>query len=890
MTVAVTFATDLFDAATIDSLTQRWIRILESVATDPAVPVGAIEVLEPAERAGLLTRHGAPAVAPVTLPDLFATAVGSDPDATAIVFEGRQLSYRDVDERSNRWARQLIRRGIGPEDVVAIGIPRSADSVLAVWAVAKAGAAFLPIDPSYPVERISHMLADSGAALGLAVASARAQLPDDDIDWLTPDSLDEGDDRPVTDGDRVRPLRVDDIAYVIYTSGSTGQPKGVAVTHRGLKTCAREHRAALSIETHTRTLYLASPSFDVSVLELLLALCSGATMVIAPSDTVGGDELAELLDREHVSHACITPSTLSTIDHTRWPLPDLGHLIVGGENCGTELVQRWGDNRELFNEYGPTETTIAATVTSPLAAGELVTIGRPLPGVSAWVLDQRLQPVPVGVAGELYVAGGLLARGYYHQAGSTAERFVACPWLSGARMYRTGDVVCWSADGAIEHLGRSDFQVKIRGLRIELGEIDSVLAGHESVGYAATIGHHTDSGAQSLVSYVVAAPGYSIDTVSLAEHLADRVPSYMVPSSIVVLDRIPLTPAGKLDRRALPEPVFTDNTPYRAPRTPIEHLIAEIFAGVLDVGTIGIDDSFFALGGDSIMSIQLVTRARAAGVVFSPRDVFERKTVAGLAQVAIHDRAAAMSLPTEPPGAGVGPLPLTPIMRWLLERAGAGIGRFSQAMMLGLPAGISRQQLADTVQAVLDRHDMLRARLSPRTDGHWTWEVLPVGMIRADDVLVRMPMEAGLGRVESHALVAAELDAAADRLDPGAGIVMQVIWFDPVSSAEPGTVLVVVHRSAINRLSWRVLVPDLVAAWARIESGEPPILAPTGTSMRRWAYGLVEAAHRPERAAELELWQAMTAGDDPMIGSRPLDPAIDVVATARAVQIDVEPR
>ncbi|PPJ39467.1 non-ribosomal peptide synthetase [Nocardia nova] len=889
MTAAVTFATDLFDAATIDSLTQRWIRILESVATDPAVLTGAIEILEPAERADLLSRHGAPAVAPATLPDLFATAVGLNPDASAVVFGDQRLSYRELDQRSNRWARQLIGRGIGPEDVVAIGMPRSAESVSAVWAVAKTGAAFVPIDPDNPVERIRHMVTDSGAGVGLTVASARDRLPGDDIDWLTPDHLGEGDDRPVTDGDRVRPLRIDDIAYVIYTSGSTGLPKGVAVTHRGLKSCATEHRALLSIENRSRTLHLASPSFDVSILELLLALCSGATMIVAPSGIAGGDDLAELVDSEHVTHACITPSTLSTIDRTRWPLTDVGHLIVGGESYGPELVQRWGENRELFNEYGPTETTIAATVTSPLTAEDPVTIGRPMPGVSMWVLDRRLQPVPVGVAGELYIAGGLLARGYYRRAGLTAERFVACPWLPDQRMYRTGDVVRWSADGAIEHLGRSDFQVKIRGLRIELGEIDSVLAGQGSVGYSATIGYRPDSGAQSLVSYVVAAPGNSIDTAALTEYLADRVPSYMVPSSIVVLDRIPLTPTGKLDRRALPEPVFADDAPYRPPRTPIEHLIADTFADVLGVDTIGIDDSFFALGGDSIMSIQLVTRARAAGVVFSPRDVFERKTVAGLAQVAIRDSAAALSLPAELPGAGVGPLPLTPMMRWLLERAGPGFGRLSQAMMLTLPAGIDRRQLTGTVQAVLDRHDMLRARLGRRSDGYRTWEVLPVGMIRADDVLVRVPMAGGPGRGASRASAAAELAAAADRLDPGAGIVVQVVWFDPASSAEPGAALVVVHRSAIDRVSWNVLVPDLAAAWARIRSGRSPDLAPTGTSMRRWAFGLVEAAHRRERAAELELWQAMTAGDDPMIGSRPLDPAIDVAATARTIRVDVDP-
>ncbi|MFI7663689.1 amino acid adenylation domain-containing protein [Nocardia sp. NPDC049526] len=886
MSVAVTYATDLFDAATIDSVVHRWIRILESIAADPTVPVGVIDVLEPAERVDLLTRSGAPSASPTTLPDLLAAAAALDPDATAIVCDGHRLSYRELDERSNRLARQLIQRGIGPEDVVAIGIPRSVDSVLAVWAVTKTGAAFLPIDPTHPAERITHMMADSKAALGITAASVPARLPDD-TDWLTFDNLDEADSDSITDGERVRPLRIDDIAYVIYTSGSTGLPKGVAVTHRGLGNCATAHNGAIVIQPGSRTLHLASPSFDVSVLEMLLPLSVGAAMVIAPADVYGGDDLAALLDREHVSHVLVTPSALATIDHTRWPLPDLGCLIVGGEDYGSQLVERWGVDRKLFNEYGPTEATVTATQ-SPLAAGELVTIGGPIRGVSVWVLDQRLQPVPVGVAGELYVAGDLLARGYHHRAATTADRFIACPWVSGRRMYRTGDVVRWTGSGRIQHLGRSDFQVKIRGLRIELGEIDTALAAHETVAYAATIGHRNDAGTQSLVSYVVAASGRAIDTTVLTEYLTDRLPSYMLPSSIMVLDRIPLTPVGKLDRRALPKPVFADRKPFRAPHTPTEHIIAGAFAEILGEDAVGLDDSFFALGGDSIMAIQLVARARAAGATFSARDVFERKTIAGLAQVAARDSIAASQL-TELPGGGVGPVPLTPMMRRLLERSGPEFARYSQAMMLNLPIGIDLERLANTVQAVLDRHDMLRARLCSDDEGRRAWDVLPVGTVRAADAIHRVPMQAMPASAEFRTLAAAESTSAADRLDPYAGIVLQVVWFDPADTAEPGRALVLVHHSVIDWGSWRVLVSDLAVAWARIESGEPSELAPVGTSMRRWAYGLIEAARRPERAAELERWRAMADEPDPMIGSRALDPAIDVAATARTVEVELSP-
>ncbi|WP_459546692.1 amino acid adenylation domain-containing protein [Nocardia sp. X0981] len=890
LAVSVTYATDLFDAGTVQSLAQRWVRVLEAVAEDPAVVVGSIDMLDPAERADLVSRRGGPGAAPVVLAELLAGAVARDPQAPAVVFAGRCTSYRELDQRSNRLARLLVDRGVGPEDVVAVAIPRSVESVLAVWAVAKSGAAFLPVDPGYPAERIDYMLTDSRAALGITVTPAREALPGG-IEWVIPGHSDNSyPTHPLTDEDRVRPLRVDDIAYVIYTSGSTGLPKAVAVTHRGLRNCADEHRDVMRIESGSRIAYLSSPGFDVSVEELLSALCAGAALVIAPPDVYGGDELGELLGSEHIGHVFITPSPLTTIDHTRWPLPDLRNLVIGGEVYGTDLVERWSNGCTVFNGYGPSEATVMTNHSAPLVAGEPVTIGAPIRGVAEWVLDQRLQPVPVGVAGELYVAGAVLARGYHHRAGPTAQRFVACPWIPGERMYRTGDVVRWTADGSLQHLGRSDFQVKIRGIRIELGEIDAVLAAHDTVGFAVTIGHHGSSGAVSLVSYVVAAPGCSIDVAVLSEYVGARLPSHMVPAAIMVLDRVPLTPVGKLDRRALPEPVFAGAAVFREPETPVERTIAEVFAEVLGVGSVGADDSFFALGGDSIMAIQLVNRAKSLGVLFSAREVFDRKTVAGLARVAVRaEDSTATPLPEELPGGGVGPIPLTPIMRWLIDRAVSRFDRFSQAVLLSLPAGIARQRLADTVQAVLDRHDMLRARLRPAGDGSWIWEALPVGTVRSGDIIHRVVTAEEPGSTAFRASVAAELDAATNRLDPEAGVVVQLVWFDPVDEAAAGRILVLVHHSAIDAVSWRVLVPDLAIAWARLEAGRAPDLAPVGTSMRRWAHGLVEEAHRPERIAELGMWQAMAVEDEPVIGSRPFDPAIDVTATVRTVEVDVPP-
>ncbi|MFQ6332085.1 amino acid adenylation domain-containing protein, partial [Nocardia sp. CWNU-33] len=894
MTLALTYATELFDESTARDIAQRWQRVLEAVAADPAAAVGAIDVLDAAEHADLVARTGAPAVPARTLPELLAAAAAHDPQAPAVVFQGTSLSYAELDERSNRLARMLIAEGVGPEDLVAVGVPRSADSVFVSWAVAKSGAAFVPLDPSYPAERITHMVTDSGSLLGLTVAAVRDGLPES-ARWLVLDDLDLDafDSGPITDADRVRPLLPQHPAYVIYTSGSTGVPKGVVVTHAGLANFAVEQVERFALDSGSRALHFASPSFDASILELMLAVGPGGALVVVAPGVYGGEELSELIRSERVTHAFITPAALATFDPSG--LDSLRVLISGGEACPPELVAKWaapladGSARKVYNAYGPTEATVATNMSDPLVIGETVTIGGPIRGMQSLILDAQLRPVPVGVAGELYLSGIQLARGYHARAGLTADRFVANPYAEGQRMYRTGDVVRWTRTGAVEYVGRSDFQVKIRGFRIELGEIDAALASHETVDFAVTIGHKSSVGAVTLVSYVVAAPGESIDVATLTGHVADRLPAYMVPSSVMVIDQVPLTGAGKLDRKALPEPVFATEVVFRAPRTPVEHTIAEVFAEVLGVERVGVDDSFFALGGDSIVSIQLVSRARARGVVFTPRHVFEQRTVAGLASVAETAETAEATQPVlaELPGGGVGAMPLTPVVRFMAERRGS-FGRFNQTLALELPVGIDRAGIAKTVGAVIDRHDMLRARL--HHDGSdWIVETAAPGTVEVDALIDRTEFDAGIDDAELVEIAGAALDASLDLLDPAAGVVIRFVWLEPNDSDHSGRLIVVGHHLVVDGVSWRILVPDFVTAWGQLTAGQEPELVAPVTSMRAWADALRREAESAERVAELDYWRSVVGAADPVLTDRPMDPAVDTAGGIEKLQVEVSP-
>ncbi|MCD2119456.1 non-ribosomal peptide synthetase [Rhodococcus pyridinivorans] len=907
--VVLTYAVDLFDEATMRLFGDRLGRMLAAVATDPESVIGDVPLLDPAERTEVLEAWNEPGtrVPDVTLVDRFREAAEAHPDSVAVTFGDRQLTYAELSARVNRLARELVDRGVRPDTLVGVALPRTEELVVALLAVQQAGGGYLPIDLTYPAERLTFMLEDA-APVCVLVAGEPDALPATDVPVIDLERLDLSTRSadPLSDDERAAPLRSDNLAYVIYTSGSTGRPKGVQIPHRTVLELFENTAPAFGFDADDVWTLFHSYAFDFSVWELWGPLLHGGRLVVVDYHTSRSPEdFHALLRREKITVLNQTPSAFYQLaeadavvaeqDPDAQPL-SLRYVVFGGEALDLRRLAGWyrrhGDSGRaprLVNMYGITETTVhvshlelsSADVDNPAS-----TVGRAIPGLGIYVLDARLQPVPVGVPGEIYVRGGQLARGYLGRAELTSGRFVADPYgAPGSRMYRTGDVARWNAHGQLEYAGRSDLQVQLRGFRIELGEIEAALTGVEGVAHAVASVWSDEHMGEKLVGYVVPRAGHTVAPSEVLERVGEFLTGYMVPDAVLVLDELPLTPNGKLDRRSLPAPVFTSDREFRAPRTPTEETIAEVFADVLGLERVGLDDSFFALGGDSIVSIQLVSRAKARGVVFTPREVFEQRTVAGLAEVACAGTGSEPVL-RELEGGGVGEIPLTPIVRYMVERGG-GFDRYTQTIALELPAGIGRSDVVTTIAAVVGRHDMLRACLRDDGSGEWVLSTSAPGSVDVDALVTRVEVPAEAGDEQWAEIAAREVDAAEGRLAPSQGIVTQFVWLDPAAgAARTGRLIVVAHHLVVDGVSWRILVPDFVTAWAQISHGQQPALQPVGTSFRTWAHALVDGA--AGRVTELPLWTSVLDGPDPLLGDRPFDPSVDLASTVVKVPVRVD--
>ncbi|XYH99293.1 amino acid adenylation domain-containing protein [Sorangium sp. So ce1128] len=852
------YASDLLDRQTAERLSGHYARLLEEIVEDPHRGIEELPLLTEAERQQIVVAWNqtqAPRPEDRCIHELFEAQAARTPDAAAVISGDRRLTYRELNARSNQLAHRLRELGVAPGVLVGLCMERSPELLVGLLGVLKAGGAYLPLDPAYPQDRLAFMLDDAGAPILLSQASLAGRLPSCRARLLCVDSGQEvmASQHELDPACAATPL---DLSYVIYTSGSTGQPKGVAVTHRNL-VHSTTARLVVYPEPVRRLLLVSSFGFDITTAQIFWTLCSGGALVLA-SDAFSSDPegLTSLIAAQRVSHLLCVPSLYAFAlaqPGAREALSSLTTVVLGGEAVPWSLVaahRELAPRAALYNEYGPTEATVWSSVyriTAADSAGRSVPIGRPIPGAELYILDRHLQPVPVGVPGELYIGGAGVARGYLHRPELSAQRFIPGPFSAdpSARLYRTGDLGRFLPDGDIEFIGRRDHQVKIRGYRVELGEIEAALRNHPAVRDAAVAAREDAPGDRRLVAYVVRADS-TCSAGALRDHLRTTLPDYMLPSAFVWLEALPLTPNGKVDRKALPEPEGTGEAggaSHEPPRTDVERVLADVWAKVLRLAAVGIRDNFFLLGGDSILALQVVGRCKREGLHFTVRDLFEHQTVAGLARVARRSSAVEAEQ-----GPVVGDVPLTPIQRWFLDAEPAEPHHFNQAMLWTVAASLSPEIVASALAAVMRQHDALRLRCT-RSEAGWAQQHAAEG---------ELPLErVDLSRVGAQERAAA-VEAAASALQEGlsleAGPLARAAWLD---LGEAGArLLLIIHHLVVDGVSWRVLHEDLEHAALQLLSGEPPRLGAKTASFREWSErlrGLVESGGLSD---QLGYWQA----------------------------------
>ncbi len=832
---ALTYATDLFEARTVERMARHWQNLLRGMLENPQASVDSLPMLDAEERYQLLEGWNATAAEyPLQrgVHRLFEEQVERTPTAPALAFGEERLDYAELNRRANRLAHALIERGIGADRLVGVAMERSIEMVVALMAILKAGGAYVPVDPEYPEERQAYMLEDSGVQLLLSQSHLKLPLAQG-VQRIDLDQADAWLENHAGNNPAIE-LNGENVAYVIYTSGSTGKPKGAGNRHSALSNRLCWMQQAYGLGVGDTVLQKTPFSFDVSVWEFFWPLMSGARLVVAaPGDHRDPAKLVELINREGVDTLHFVPSMLQAFlqDEDVASCTSLKRIVCSGEALPADAQQqvfaklpRGG----LYNLYGPTEAAIVVTHWSCVEEGkDAVPIGRPIANLACYILDGNLEPVPVGVLGELYLAGRGLARGYHQRPGLTAERFVASPFVAGERMYRTGDLARYRADGVIEYAGRIDHQVKLRGLRIELGEIEARLLEHPWVREAAVLA--VDG--RQLVGYVVLESEGGDWREALAAHLATSLPEYMVPAQWLALERMPLSPNGKLDRKALPAPeVSVAQAGYSAPRNAVERTLAEIWQDLLGVERVGLDDNFFSLGGDSIVSIQVVSRARQVGLQLSPRDLFQHQSIRSLAL------AAKAGAATAEQGPASGEVALAPVQRWFFEQSIPNRQHWNQSLLLQARQPLDGDRLGRALERLQAQHDALRLRFREER-GAWHQAYAE----QAGEPLWRR--QAG-----SEEVLLALCEEAQRSLDLEQGPLLRALLVDMADGSQ--RLLLVIHHLAVDGVSWRILLEDLQRLYADLDAD----LGPRSSSYQAWSRHLHEQAGA--RLDELDYWQA----------------------------------
>ncbi len=850
-------------AAEIERLAAQFQTLLKAVLANPAALVGDLEILSAAERRQLLLdfndtraefRHD------LCVNRLFEEHVERTPEDTAVICGNERLSYGELNARANKLAHYLRKLGVKPGSLVGICVERSIAMLVGVLGVMKAGGAYVPVDPSYPKARLAFMLGDARVSVLLTQKDLLEDLPKHnarvvwlDTDWKTIDR--ESEENVLTDA------RADNAVYVIYTSGSTGQPKGVEIPHRAVVNFLTSMSREPGLSHEDVFLAVTTLSFDIAALELYLPLMVGARLILASNEeATDGELLLKKINQHGVTAMQATPATWQMLIAAKWQGDSPLKVICGGEalprSLATQLRLR---SSSVWNMYGPTETTIWSALSVVELNDDLVTIGRPIANTQIYLLDERRQPVPLGVAGELYIGGAGLAHSYLNRPSLTAEKFVpdAFGREPGARLYHTGDLARYLHDGQIEFLGRIDQQVKLRGYRMELGEIETVLLQHDAVRQTAVIVQEGDAGQRRLVAYVVteepiAAGDKQTDIVSaLRQHLGARVPNYMVPAIFVLLERLPLTPNGKVDRRALSvmeAPGGHASARFASPRTPVEEKLVEIWREVLRCEQVGVHDNFFELGGDSILSIQIMARASQAGLRLSTRQLFDHPTVAALAAVAGRARIV-----TAEQGAVSGSLPLTSSQRAFFAEQQVEPHHFNQSLMLELRQPVDVDSLRQAFVKVVEHHDALRLRFKLTGDG---WQQFN-DEVETHEFFTEVDLQ-HLAGAEQRTALEAHAGGLQASLDLSAGPLLRVCYYE--LGAAGARLLIVIHHLAVDGVSWRILLEDVVSGYEEAATGKDEIkLAAKTTSYQEWAEQLWAYAQGDEVAKQGEYWRGVSA-------------------------------
>ena len=847
---------DLFDCLTIQRMMRHWQNLLSSIVNNPQQSITQLPLLSESEKHQLLVEWNntkTPVTPEYSLHQLFEEQVKKNPHRIAVVFQDQKLTYEQLNERANQLANYLRKQGVKPETLVGLFLERSLEMIIAILGILKAGGAYVPLDINYPEERLAYMLSDSQVSIVLTQESLSSNLPENQARLIYVDTDTENIEKESSEN-LTTTINLDNLAYVIYTSGSTGKPKGVLITHQGLGNLILAQSKTFGVDRDSRVLQFASSSFDASVSEIGMALGTGATLYLeTPENLLPSLDLIKLLQKEAITHVTFPPSVLAALPDAE--LPDLITIIVAGEACSPQLRTKWSQGRKFFNAYGPTEVTVCATIADLSDESETFSIGRPINNTQVYILDSYLQPLPVGIPGEIYVGGMGLARGYLNQPELTASKFIANHFSneSNSRLYKTGDLGRYLPDGKIEFLGRVDNQVKIRGFRIELGEIESVLSENRKIKQVAVISNKNTAGDNYLEAYIVPAQAQPPSNNELRYFLKQKLPEYMIPSTFEMLEAMPLNSNGKIDKQALSirkKSTFEDDSNFIPPHTETEKILAQIWSEVLDLKKVGIRDNFFELGGDSIRSMQVITKANQLGLHFTAKQLLEHQTIAELSTVV----GAANSLKAEQ-GIVTGIVPLLPIQKWFFEQNISPLESFKHSHLLQVSSEVQIEALQSAIKKILLHHDALRMTFRPLELGWQQFnpdfdQQIPL-LVKDLSNLTRESEEECLKKTELELQSKLKLDhevALRDR-----GHLIQFALFKR-GYAQNHLLLIMVHHLVIDGVSWDILLQDLSTVYEQIVKGETINLPPKTTSFKDWAVRLETYAQSDSQKKELKYW------------------------------------